>query len=157
MTPLRPARPYSDPDRSRAQANSRRERYNRAHEHFRAAVIAFGNVICQHVDGRTRVRCDRLAEILHHLLPADDYPELMCDYRNAVMLCRAHHPNSKGDPGGIEYTPTVWPEALAGKPHEEIGPGEVVPKGIELWSLEGQRRVLLMGGGNGKRNEREIR
>ena len=121
----------------------RRGRYPAQYDKFRDAVKAYGNVFCQHVESGTRIRCRNLAEILHHLLAADDYPQFLTNHKKRVRVCRSHHPHTTGDPGGIEYTPTIWPAMLGGAPRVDTIPGERVPGEVILWTLASQRRILL--------------
>lgn len=63
---------------------------------FKAAFAAAGNVICQKiVDG---TQCTHAAEIVHHILPPQERPDLMYTFSNVVAVCRQHHPNTVGEP-----------------------------------------------------------
>ena len=122
----------------------RRKRYGYEYEaKYVPALKAYGNVLCQFVDSFTRRRCTEMADITHHLLDADAYKQFLTNHKNTVRVCRAHHPNSPGDPGNILYVPTIWPEMLGGAPRVDIGPGEIVPAEIQLWTLATQRKILF--------------
>jgi hypothetical protein len=126
------------------QSAQRRARYGRGWEQFTNGLKLWGNVICQFVveQNNQRTRCDQPAEITHHLLGAEQYPQWLLNPNNVVRVCRAHHPNSPDDPGTAQYIPTIIPTMMGGTPVEPVGPGERIPPNMELWSAGSQRRKL---------------
>jgi hypothetical protein len=128
------------------QSTLRRKRLPPAYEnHFRPALIKAGNVLCQRVieESGERIRCRERAEICHHLLDTAKYPQFVTNWLNVAMVCHAHNPHEGGDPGGLEYIPTTWPEILGGAPAVNVGPGERIPADTPLWTLATQRKRLL--------------
>jgi hypothetical protein len=126
-----------------AQAAERQKRYPYAFQKFRKQLIAFGNVLCQFVDSETRMRCREFSKLCHHLIDAHEYPQFLCEQRNVVFVCYGHHPGTSGDPGGIEYIPTQGSLMLGGEQVPQVGPGQIAPPDMKLWTLEGQKKVLL--------------
>jgi hypothetical protein len=121
----------------------RRKRYGTDWDKFTGSLKAYGNVICQHVDLYTGVQCRDMAEITHHILAADTYPQFLLDWRNVVRVCRKHHPQTKGDDGKCLYIPTTWPISLGGNPPVTVCAGQRIPPGTEVWSLSSVRKRLL--------------
>jgi hypothetical protein len=132
--------------RHNQQSADRRKKLTPAYESkFRPALISAGNVLCQRVitEHGQRIRCTERAEICHHLLGTDEYPQHVTNWLNAVMVCRPHNPNLGGDPGGLEYIPTQWSSSLGGDPPVHVAPGERIPEGTPLWTLATQRKRIL--------------
>ncbi len=136
-------RERSDQDRwQRSQRPSSKLIHTKKWLHFREYLTACGNVICQHV-GDGGVRCHRPVEFWHHILDKEEFPQFQLDQRNVVGVCREHHPNTPGDPGGIDYVPTLWSAPGEPAPKMISLPGERVPPGTELWNLANRKKLLV--------------
>jgi hypothetical protein len=122
---------------------NRRAIYPAFYDKHRKAIVNWGNILCQRVELVTRVYCGAPADVLHHLLAADHYPQFLCDWRNCVRVCRHHHSTSAGDKGDCLYLPTITPSSLGGVPPLYFAPGAKVPINIVLWSLDSQKRILI--------------
>ncbi len=82
--------------------------YSTAYVNWRVAM-QMQNPLCQRiVNGK---QCDKPSVILHHLLPPETHVHLFLRADNAVMLCRAHHPDTPGTifwKPGVDYVPTIY-------------------------------------------------
>ena len=77
-----------------------------------ASSFHFVRAIQSASESLTGRQCNRLAEIVHHLISPRRDPSKMYSYTNCVGLCRQCHPNDEGTPdwiAGKDYVPTVAP------------------------------------------------
>jgi len=70
------------------------------------------NPVCQRViDG---VRCERIADTVHHLLSPRQRPDLFIDATNVKAVCRAHHHHGEGAQPGEVYVESFVSLSLGG-------------------------------------------
>ncbi len=45
--------------------------------------------ICQHIDGSNQ--CEQVAQSVHHIMQAEEHPELFFHQSNVIPICSRHH------------------------------------------------------------------
>ncbi len=106
------------------------------------------NPICQRVgpcpgEPRHGHLCGKPVYYRHHLIEVEHRPDLRLDQRNVVGVCSSCHVRP-GDRDQGRYIPTRWRTPMSDEPIPDLMlPGEVVPKGVVLWTVS--ERLAALG------------